>query len=103
MSDSADSRYHLSDPGGGAIPESEVVGRAFLIVWPPSQLRDLPIPSTFSQAALRSGPAGAAMVGVRTVGQAALAAVAAVPMGAGVGAAGVIGAPLLMLRRRRAR
>ncbi len=101
--DSEDSRYHLSDPGGGAIPESEVVGRAFLIVWPPSQLRDLPIPSTFSQAALRSGPAGAAMVGVRTVGPAALAAVAALPMGAGVGAAGVIGAPLLMLRRRRAR
>ena len=63
--DSEDSRYHLSDPGGGAIPESEVVGRAFLIVWPPSQLRDLPIPSTFSQAALRSGPAGAAMVGVQ--------------------------------------
>jgi signal peptidase I len=101
--DSEDSRYHLSDPGHGAIPESEVVGRAFLIIWPPSQLRDLPIPSTFSQAALRSGPAGAALVGVRTVGGAALAAVAALPVGAGAGAAGVIGGPLLLLRRRRAR
>ena len=58
--DSDDSRYHTSDPGGGAIPEDEVVGRAFLIIWPPSQLRDLPIPSTFSQAALHAGPAGAA-------------------------------------------
>ena len=102
-SDSEDSRYHLTDPGGGAIPENEVVGRAFLIIWPPSQLRDLPIPSTFSQAALRSGPAGAAMVGASTVGGTALAAVAALPVGASAGAAGVIGAPLLLLRRRRAR
>jgi signal peptidase I len=101
--DSEDSRYHLSDPGHGAIPESEVVGRAFLIIWPPSQLRDLPIPSTFSQAALRSGPAGAALVGAGTVGGAAVAAVAALPVGASAGAAGVIGAPLLLLRRRRAR
>jgi len=102
-SDSEDSRYHLSDPGQGAIPESEVVGRAFLIIWPPSQLRDLPIPSTFSQAALRSGPAGAALVGASTVGGGALAAVAALPVGVSAGAAGVIGTPLLLLRRRRAR
>ena len=34
--DSDDSRYHTGDPGGGAIPENEVVGRAFLIIWPPS-------------------------------------------------------------------
>ncbi len=102
-SDSEDSRYHVSDPGGGAIPENEVVGRAFLIIWPPSQLRDLPIPSTFGQAALRSGPAGAAMVGASTVSGAALGGVAALPVGASAGAAGVIGAPLLLLRRRRAR
>jgi signal peptidase I len=101
--DSEDSRYHLSDPGHGAIPESEVVGRAFLIIWPPSQLSDLPIPSTFSQAALRSGPAGAALAGASTVGGAAVAAVAALPVGASAGAAGVLGAPLLLLRRRRAR
>jgi signal peptidase I len=75
--DSDDSRYHTSDPGNGAVPENEVVGRAFLIIWPPSQIRDLPIPSTF--------------------GQAALSAVAAAPV---AGAAGVIGAPLLLVRRR---
>ena len=51
-SDSEDSRYNTGDPGGGAIPENQVVGRAFLIIWPPSQIRDLPIPSTFQQAAL---------------------------------------------------
>ena len=75
-SDSDDSRYHPEDPDGGAIPENQVVGRAFLIIWPPSQIRDLPIPSTFQQASLHAGAAGAA---------------------------GVIGAPLLLLHRRRAR
>ena len=58
-------------PGGGAIPENQVVGRAFLIIWPPSQFRDLPIPTTFQQAALHAGAAGAAVL---EGGQAALAA-----------------------------
>ncbi len=56
-SDSADSRGHADDPGEGTIPESAVVGRAFLIVWPPSQLRSLPIPATFSQPGLDRRPA----------------------------------------------
>ena len=81
-SDSEDSRYNTRDPGGGAIPENQVVGRAFLIIWPPSQIRDLPIPSTFQQAAL---------------------SVAAAEPVAGAAAAGVIGVPLLLLRRRRSR
>jgi signal peptidase I len=51
-SDSEDSRYHAGDPGGGAVPESQVVGRAFLIIWPVSQISDLPIPPTFAQAGL---------------------------------------------------
>ena len=104
-SDSDDSRYHPGEPGGGAIPESQVVGRAFLIIWPPSQVRDLPIPSTFQQAELHAGAAGAAVLGVSgtvvAAGGTALSAVAAVPVGGAVGAAGVIGAPLLLLRRRR--
>ena len=99
--DSDDSRYHTSDPGGGAIPENEVVGRAFLIIWPPSQLRDLPIPSTFSQAALHLGPAGAALVGAADVGGTALAAVAAVPVAGAAAGAGLLSAPWLWLRRRR--
>jgi signal peptidase I len=99
--DSDDSRYHTGDPGGGAIPTSEVVGRAFLIIWPPSQLRDLPIPSTFSQAALHSGPAGAAMIGAVDAGGTVLSAVAAVPVAGAAAGAGVLGAPLLLLRRRR--
>jgi signal peptidase I len=99
--DSDDSRYHTTDPGGGAIPENEVVGRAFLIIWPASQFRDLPIPSTFSQAALHAGPAGAALIGAADVGGTALAAVAAVPVAGAAAGAGVLGAPWLLLRRRR--
>jgi signal peptidase I len=84
-SDSDDSRYHPGDPGGGAVPENEVVGRAFLIIWPPSQLRDLPIPTTFQQAALHAGAAGAPVLNV----------------GGPVLAVGVLATPVLLLRRRR--
>jgi signal peptidase I len=46
---SEDSRLRQEMPGHGTIPENQVVGRAFVIAWPPSQWRILPIPSTFSQ------------------------------------------------------
>ncbi|HXO23508.1 MAG TPA: signal peptidase I, partial [Streptosporangiaceae bacterium] len=98
--DSADSRYHTSAPGQGAIPEDEVVGRAFLIIWPPSKFRDLPIPSTFNQAALHAGSAGAALMGATAVGGTVLNAVAVLPMGAAVAGAGLLSAPWLLLRRR---
>ena len=105
-SDSDDSRYHPGDPGGGAIPENQVVGRAFLIIWPPSQIRDLPIPSTFQQASLHAGAAGAAglnVAGTAVTAGGAASAVAAAPVAGAAGAAGVIGAPLLLLRRHRRR
>jgi signal peptidase I len=44
----------------GTIPENEVCGRAFMIIWPPSQIGDLPIPATFQQAALHARAAAAA-------------------------------------------
>jgi signal peptidase I len=96
--DSEDSRYHPDAPGDGSIPESQVVGRAFLIIWPPSQLRDLPIPNTFQQAELHAGAAGAAVL---EVGGTALSAVAAAPVASAAGTAGVIATPLLLRRRRR--
>ena len=61
--DSDDSRYRTSDPGGGSIPESEVVGRAFVIIWPPSRIGDLPIPATFQQVALHATAAAPAVLG----------------------------------------
>jgi signal peptidase I len=56
---SADSRYHMNDPGHGTIPESHVVGRAFMIIAPFSRWRILPIPSNFQQPKLVSGAAAA--------------------------------------------
>jgi len=61
--DSDDSRYRTTDPGGGAIPENQVVGRAFVIIWPPSRIGDLPIPATFQQVALHVTAAAPAVVG----------------------------------------
>jgi signal peptidase I len=49
-----DSRGHRYYPGGGSVPESAVVGRAFVVIWPLSQWSILSIPSTFEQKALNS-------------------------------------------------
>jgi signal peptidase I len=73
---SDDSYLHDLDgfPDHGTIPENEVSGRAFFVIWPPSRFGDLPIPATFQQAALNTAPAGAAAA---------------------------LGAPLLLWRRHR--
>jgi signal peptidase I len=73
-SDSDDSRYRQTDPGSGTIPESAVVGRAFVIIWPTSRIGDLPIPATFQQAALHAATAAvgsAPAVGTTTAALAA--------------------------------
>jgi signal peptidase I len=56
---SYDSRGHMGDPGGGAIPESGVLGRAFVIIWPPSRWGFLNIPATFEQPQLNASNAAA--------------------------------------------
>jgi signal peptidase I len=61
--ESADSRLHdcsytytppqcVAYDKTGTIPEDRVIGRAFMIIWPPSRFRILPIPATFSQRGL---------------------------------------------------
>jgi len=75
---SADSRAHMQDHDG-TIPQNDVIGRAFVVVWPPSDWKTLPVPSTFHQHGL-----------------AASALDDATPLGLGV-----VGAiPLVLLRRR---
>jgi signal peptidase I len=54
---SEDSRDHMGDPGGGTVPVSAVIGRAFIIIWPPSHWRILPIPATFEQPSLNGSHA----------------------------------------------
>jgi signal peptidase I len=61
---SADSRYHCGADGGAdasatgdcdpttsTVPISDVIGKAFVIAWPPSRWRTLGTPSTFENAA----------------------------------------------------
>jgi signal peptidase I len=47
-SNSADSRYHLDDPGNGTVPEDLVVGRAVVIAWPFDHWRRLEEPGTYA-------------------------------------------------------
>lgn len=54
---SYDSRGHMGDPGGGTIPESAVLGRAFVIIWPQSRWGFLTIPATFEQPRLNASAA----------------------------------------------
>jgi len=94
---SDDSRLRQGDPGGGTIPESEVIGRAFVIVWPPSRWRFLPIPSTFSQRGI-DGPASALSAATSAGGLpvVAIASLPYVPLAAGF----VVAVPLTWLQRR---
>ncbi len=52
---SADSRAHLGDPGGGFIPEQNVVGKAWVRVWPWTRAGLIDYPNTFDALSKRSG------------------------------------------------
>ncbi|ARX86768.1 signal peptidase [Streptomyces alboflavus] len=64
---SLDSRYHQNQPGGGAVPVDNVVGRAFVIAWPPTRWGTLPVPDTFDQPgisqAMSAAPAALGLAG----------------------------------------
>jgi signal peptidase I len=101
---SDDSRGHEADPGNGMIPEGKVIGRAFVIVWPPSQWRVLPIPATFEQpgvtvarsSAARAGGSGAGGSGAGLASATIRPQAPVLPLAAGF--AGAV--PLTWLRRR---
>jgi signal peptidase I len=101
-----DSRGHMSDPGDGTIPESHVVGRAFVIVAPISRWRILPIPATFQQPKLTASGVAAPAANPAPYGWQAARASGASVLGAlalpgAPAAAGVIAAlPLTLLQRR---
>lgn len=48
-SNSADSRSHLGDPGGGFVDTSKVVGRGMTVVWPIGNWAGLDIPAAFAE------------------------------------------------------
>lgn len=45
---SGDSRAHLDDAGQGTVPQDQVVGRAFAIVWPLDRIGLLSVPEEFA-------------------------------------------------------
>lgn len=47
-SNSADSRSHMGDPGGGFVPESKVIGRAMAVLWPLGRVQSVEIPASFA-------------------------------------------------------
>ena len=90
-----DSRGHMDDPGDGTIPENMVVGRAFMIVWPPSRWRILQIPSTFDQPGIDSSRAARAAGAAAAAGTAIAPAAPYLPLEAGF----VIAVPLTLVQR----
>jgi signal peptidase I len=50
-SQSADSRVHLGDPGGGFVAEEDVVGKVFAVVWPLGHAKLVHRPDTFDSVA----------------------------------------------------
>jgi signal peptidase I len=96
----------MGDPGGGTIPESGVLGRAFVIIWPPSRWGILNIPATFEQPQLNASSAAggnAAAGGSSAVLEAALdngtpVRPASSPLPLALGFAGAV--PLTWLQRR---
>jgi signal peptidase I len=47
-SNSADSRVHLGDPGGGFVPADRVVCRVFAVIWPLDHIRWIERPATYA-------------------------------------------------------
>jgi signal peptidase I len=45
--ESADSRVHLGDPGGGFVPADNVVGKVFAVVWPLGNIKLVDRPQAF--------------------------------------------------------
>jgi signal peptidase I len=54
-SNSEDSRFHRDLPGGGSVPDQDVVGKVWAIVWPLGRAHLLHEPSTFENSQLSAG------------------------------------------------
>jgi len=44
---SADSRYHMGDPGGGFVPDDLVVGKVWALIWPWKRAKWVHTPGAF--------------------------------------------------------
>jgi signal peptidase I len=96
--DSSDSRLHDCGIVGaacvpwdrnGTIPESSVIGRAFMVIWPASRIKMLWVPSTFGQAGLSAAATSDSQLR-------AIPAAPALPLAAGA----ILALPLTLIERR---
>jgi signal peptidase I len=71
----------------GPVPVSDVIGRAFVVIWPISQWRTLPTPSTFNQPGLATAGSHALLIAVALI----------------LIVIGLVVALLVVMRRRRRR
>ncbi|MCX4744098.1 signal peptidase I [Kitasatospora sp. NBC_01287] len=104
--DSSDSRYHMDEPGGGAVPVKDVVGRALAVAWPPTHWGTLPISAASAAAAATApgtppAPASPAPASPAPASPAPASAGLAAGGPTLVGAAGLAVTALLTRRRRR--
>jgi signal peptidase I len=67
-SDSADSRSHMDGPGNGTIPTENVVGRAFVAVWPINRAKVLKVPGTFKRPEIDDGGLAPSAIGLGVLG-----------------------------------
>ena len=81
----------------GTIGENQVIGRAFMIVWPPSRVRILPIPATFAQPGLLHATGGSASAVAQAGDVLVRPSAPYLPLAAGLSAA----VPVAALRHRR--
>ncbi len=105
--DSEDSRMHdcgypsadqcESWDRNGTIGENHVIGRAFMIVWPPSRVRVLPIPATFAQPGLHAAGGSASSAAGQQGGIQVRPSAPYLPLAVGTAAT----VPVAVLRRRR--
>ncbi|MDT0420109.1 signal peptidase I [Streptomyces evansiae] len=65
---SADSRYHQTDRNQGFVPVDNVIGRAFVIAWPPNRWSTLSVPDTFHQSGLNAAASATAPAALGLVG-----------------------------------
>ena len=57
-SESGDSRFHQQDPGNGFVPLADVVGRAFVIIWPLNRAASIDRPPSLDKARTTRPPFG---------------------------------------------
>jgi signal peptidase I len=70
---SADSRAHMTDPGQGTVPIDNVIGPAFVVLWPAERIELLKVPTVLRsprvpKSVTAAAPAAAGLVAVLPLG-----------------------------------